>query len=599
MRVLAGVAKVAVCVGFVLCCVFSVGLWGEAQAGAAFPSSPTTASDGLCNVNYGAVPNASFYGNPGGITTPFDAGILELASCNFLNLATTPAVNLSVNEPVSGTSFPAAGAALDDYSNTQWTTSGEGSAVSGTAAIGETDYDMSAGGASDHYYDWQPAVGFEDDEAPLANYYDAGESSAPSTQELPTNLTHLYMYYDVVSESTATTSITGYGAYAATMQVEIYWPIDASSPIPANDEPCLFTSASGYCLSEAQPTSCASFNTGFTGAVMGVYQSSSDYVLDASQVGCATSGPTWPPYPTTQASPAPSATSSACAQPTTINWGDDSATATGTSAFAATIEWPSGQNPSEVVLDPDDGSTPTQTISGQSFSKDARGYVKPASPLVASVIPAAGWNALQTIGPQLWCYNGSNWVDWGSVSDSGAGSGSGGGSNGGGTFDLSTCLGSSGMDLYNPVTWVTGLAYDTVCLLQWLFVPSSASVASLENSFGFGSGYTVCSSGGSASMVQWFSCMTQSVVAAPSTVVNTMQTVADSGGCTFPSGISTSWTVGHTTITPCSLVADAQLPAGPAGNMEAIIEAILSAFLLLAVAYALFHLLRRVVQGNS
>jgi hypothetical protein len=288
-------------------------------------------------------------------------------------------------------------------------------------------------------------------------------------------------------------------------------------------------------------------------------------------------------------------------------------TSDGSSVYNFSFSW-SGD--SDALAIADDASTDSSTFTsyGKSFTTDS-GFIQAftgddlSSPQIVSYTPVSG----NVVNPHMWCHygatgpnTGGTWVDWGTVSaltSAGETTPTGGPSDTGaaaGAFDLGTCLATSGMSLTNPVSWVTGAAKDTVCVLQWVFVPSSSDIAAAEQQFGVGASNDC--SGGAQPISAWVGCVASAAVSMPAATVGDINSAAASGSCADSpaGGASTLGLDGHH-IGFCSVLASTS-PSAIGGDGEGILGWIadfLTAAVYCLLAFALFHLLRRTLSNNS
>ena len=91
-------------------------------------------------------------------------------------------------------------------------------------------------------------------------------------------------------------------------------------------------------------------------------------------------------------------------------------------------------------------------------------------PAQVSVAPVS---AQSQFDPTFFCLYQGTWYPWGDAASSPSPPANASPPSPG-AFSLSSCLASSGMSLTDPVSWVTGMARDSVCVVQWLVVPSPA-----------------------------------------------------------------------------------------------------------------------------
>jgi hypothetical protein len=231
------------------------------------------------------------------------------------------------------------------------------------------------------------------------------------------------------------------------------------------------------------------------------------------------------------------------------------------------ITFTPSSNTGPFLLDPNNGGTATEAILGGGatlWEPDVDWKLIEPGAADSSLVLSVTQTADATTAPTLWCYNEltSAWVNEGDTSSGvifgttqGPGPGGGGGTAGdGGCFDLGEHLATSGMDLYNPISWVTGGVKDMGYVIEWTFVPCTSAVTSLENEFGVGTS-AVCSGTSKASMSQLFGCMAGGVVVAPAADVAAIQTHADTGSCSDLSGSSTALRVAGSSLNACDLLA--------------------------------------------
>jgi hypothetical protein len=199
------------------------------------------------------------------------------------------------------------------------------------------------------------------------------------------------------------------------------------------------------------------------------------------------------------------------------------ATADGKTSYPVTLNF---TGPADAIwADPVDESTPEQTLpGGDTVSADAKEYSSPSSPITVSLKPTSG---TLVDGANFWCvYDGVDY-NWGSGNPSEGAPGPGGASGAsGGSFDLSTCLATSGMSLTDPVSWITGGAKDGLCVLEWLFVPGS-EISTLEQNFGIGSDAPT----GSAPSAEWVGSIVSLFTSGPATTISDIQSSASSDDC--------------------------------------------------------------------
>ncbi len=225
-------------------------------------------------------------------------------------------------------------------------------------------------------------------------------------------------------------------------------------------------------------------------------------------------------------------------------------TSDGTTIFSFVVSFLGGASKIVALDDGAAASGTTSVIAGKSFFADQVNLVdnSPTSPEALSITPASG----DLVDPHLWCYTGTAWVDWGvSSTIAGVTSPPGGVENlspdqcgDGGAFCFVSCFSSTGMSLYNPLSWVTGIAKFTVCGIRWILQPSSSKVTALTNQFGLGSNAPTL---GSSSASQWLGAGAYLLAEGPYTSMVAIQTAESSGGCSLLDGS------GYATRSPLSL----------------------------------------------
>lgn len=182
-------------------------------------------------------------------------------------------------------------------------------------------------------------------------------------------------------------------------------------------------------------------------------------------------------------------------------------------------------------------------------------YVNFGSPVTLTITVKSG----DEVNPDMWCHYGGNsghWVQWGNVSalaGSSAGNAGSGSQNG---TSLGQCLDSTGWSLTDPGSWVLGGLDDLICIMKWMFEPTPANVTALGNEFGLSGSPACAGGGGSATVSQWFGCMTQGLLVAPAADIGTLKGYADSDSCTSITGGATNITIAGTSINACTIVAD-------------------------------------------
>jgi hypothetical protein len=223
-------------------------------------------------------------------------------------------------------------------------------------------------------------------------------------------------------------------------------------------------------------------------------------------------------------------------------------TSDGTTAYNYSISF-SGQVQTIVANDDFESTNGTGqfTIYGHSgFSSDAvYSDMGAGRSLVSPVVLSPVNVSTTTVDPDLWCYDGSSWYQWGLVNGFGAATVNGEPTIGAvgtntdtsptsGTFDFNSCLADTGMSLTNPFSWISGGAKIMVCGLQWLFIPSGDSVSTLANQFGITSNDSVGGPSGfvsGSSVSQWLGSGALLLATGPTTSMGAIQS-AESGGAT-------------------------------------------------------------------
>lgn len=270
-----------------------------------------------------------------------------------------------------------------------------------------------------------------------------------------------------------------------------------------------------------------------------------------------------------------------------------------------------------VALDDADTSGSATTILGKSFILPALADFDPGpaldDPQTLSYSAVAG----DVVNPDFWCYSSTTgWVQWGDYSAIGnlnnttnTNGGGGSGSGSGGSFDLGTCFSYSGFSVTDPGTWVTGVLKDGECVLQWLFVPSSASVNSVEKTFGLQSSNS-CSGG--VGIVTWMGCVAAGAVSIPSADVADVKSAVDAGGCSdslFGSSGSLHLLAVNRVAAPsgsigmCDVLDAATTGAGDSSSgsntAESLLQEVLTAAVYVFATLWLIQLLRRVLGRQS
>ena len=274
--------------------------------------------------------------------------------------------------------------------------------------------------------------------------------------------------------------------------------------------------------------------------------------------------------------------------------------------YSATFHYTGGAD--QIVVDPGDLGSATVKIGVSDTSGTEVDVPTDASIAQAYDGVTVSWSPSTTGAwdPQFWCVSGGVaywWYDAYTALqqvppntvqicyNAGAGStttfaGATPGNLPGASFNLDQCFSAAGWSLTNPVSWVTGGLHDGLCILEWLFVPSLASLTGFVNLF------SVSSSGASsATLGQWFGTLTSWTTSWPSTAVGEVQTAEQTGGCSV-GGPTVS--AGAQSFNVCSLVST----AGGVADWSPI-KAVVGAGFVLMMGLALFHLLRRAVTGNT
>ena len=249
-----------------------------------------------------------------------------------------------------------------------------------------------------------------------------------------------------------------------------------------------------------------------------------------------------------------------------------------------------------VVADPMDGTTPQQTIEGDTFGADATVYGNPQTPLTVTVTPAQGHGPNNVV---LYCYSPqTGWVTWGSPNSSGNTGQSGITlppvlTTGSGAFSLSACLAGAGWSLFDPASWVTGALTDGQCLLQWLFEPSSSSLSAAADVFGVSSNTPT----GSVGVVTFLGALTKTAAVFPYSEVSQIQTAADGGGCSLPGTLNSPVTVGGQSVSACTILDSYQSVPGNASAAISLVKLVETAFVYLGAALLIWHFFRRVLSS--
>lgn len=164
-------------------------------------------------------------------------------------------------------------------------------------------------------------------------------------------------------------------------------------------------------------------------------------------------------------------------------------------------------------------------------------------------------------GLELWCVyfpgglNQSNsngtWVDEGPLIGSGGLLGSSGPSNPAPPLSQSArptgagCLASSGLGL-SPASWLPAVFNASVCLFEWVFVPSQSSLSAIENQFGVSSNSPVV---GASSASQWLGNIGYMLTVGPAAGAEAIQNAEASGATSSLVDVGPSVTVGSRVFT--------------------------------------------------
>lgn len=280
-----------------------------------------------------------------------------------------------------------------------------------------------------------------------------------------------------------------------------------------------------------------------------------------------------------------------------------------------------------IVLVDDSVSSGTQELlwgkefytSGASFDfGDGPGSI--SAPDTFSYSPAVG----DVINPDVWCHTGGSgsgaaWIDWGKLSALGSSPvnntpygtspSTGTATQTGGAFDITACFASAGWDLYNPVTWVLGALHDSVCVVEWLFEPSSSSVSSIQETFGLG-GSATCS--GALGIAAWTGCLSKAVIATPSADVASFKSAVDGGSCSNSLlGTSGVWhlqavnriSAPSASFGMCSVLVDATPGAADSStgtnSAESLVQELLTAAVYIFAILWLVQFLRRTIRSGA
>lgn len=282
-------------------------------------------------------------------------------------------------------------------------------------------------------------------------------------------------------------------------------------------------------------------------------------------------------------------------------------------SYAFTFDWSGGAN--EIVIDPGD-DTPAagdaslaignSATSGTSITVGNDSTVDPVSGASATVdfVPATA----SVTDPGFWCvdnglaywwydtYAALNQAPPGTVqicyapgmesptTYAGVTTGCGGAYPAPG-FNIDSCFASAGFDLYSPASWVLGALHDGQCIMEWLFVPSSASLTGFTNLF-----QVTSDMGGASTAGQWLGSLTNFATGFPAASVTSIQTAVDSGSCS----LGPTYALDGHSFTICSA-----LGAAGSSTSWSLVDSIVTATFLVLMGLALFHLMRRAVTGDS
>jgi hypothetical protein len=253
-----------------------------------------------------------------------------------------------------------------------------------------------------------------------------------------------------------------------------------------------------------------------------------------------------------------------------------------------------------VALDtsqPASGST--ETLAGHTFYVDQVLTVDnaPIAPDAIGVTPTTG----DTVDPTFWCDSGGTWTNWGASSSftgvtpppGGVVSPSPDQCSDGGAFCFLTCFSTTGMSLYNPLSWVTGIAKFTICGVRWVLQPSSSKVTALTNQFGLGSNAPAI---GANSASQWLGSGAYLLAAGPYTSMVSIQSAERAGGCSLLDG--SGYVIGTHHFSVCTALASVSSNSSTNGAW-AVIKPVVAAGFLVMFFLALIAMLRKLLGSNT
>jgi len=253
-----------------------------------------------------------------------------------------------------------------------------------------------------------------------------------------------------------------------------------------------------------------------------------------------------------------------------------------------------------VALDtsqPASGST--ESLAGHTFYVDQVLTVDnaPIAPDAIGVTPTTG----DIVNPTFWCDSGGTWTNWGASSSftgvtpppGGVISASPDQCSDGGAFCFLTCFSTTGMSLYNPVSWVTGIAKFTICGVRWVLQPSSSKVTALTNQFGLGSNAPAI---GSNSASQWLGSGAYLLAAGPYTSMVSIQSAEQAGGCSLLDG--SGYAIGTHHFSVCTALASVSSTSS-ANTAWSVIKPVVAAGFLVMFFLALIAMLRKLLGSNT
>lgn len=246
-----------------------------------------------------------------------------------------------------------------------------------------------------------------------------------------------------------------------------------------------------------------------------------------------------------------------------------------------------------IIVDSNDGSSPSQAIPGVSptayVAADAGMNDPTGSPDTVSITPTTN-----VIDPVFYCVFAGVLYEWGDAYGAnpvGSGTGTGGflpcTSGSPCQTSLDQCFASAGWSLTDPVSWVTGGLHDGLCILEYLFIPSSGVITSFTDLFSVSSSM---SSAQPATAGQWLGTLTSFIGTWPASAVDSIKSSEEGSGCSAGPTVS----IDGATTSICS-----QLAAASGTASWTTIDAVVTAVFAVMLGLALFALVRRVVSGNS